>query len=66
MTSRTASETMINLLGKQYAKNSPVPNAMTHIPFPEHFLRINLQPFVMSAIILMYAVCEHITGFVCD
>lgn len=66
MTSRTASETMINLLGKQYAKNSPKPNAMTHIPFPEHFLRINLRPFVMSALILMHAFNVYITDELCD
>ncbi len=53
MTNRTASETIINLLGKQYAKNNPKPNAMTQLPFPERFLRITLRPFVMSAIIFM-------------
>ncbi len=41
MTNRTASETIINLLGKQYAKNSPKPNVITQLPLPEHFLRIN-------------------------
>lgn len=66
MTSRTASETIINLLGKQYARNIPKPNEITHIPFPEHFLRINLRPFVMSAIILMRHAAAYITDRLCD